>query len=344
MLLVIDFSHWQQDPDPQALKNAGVVGIIHKCDELMANPQIDSEYLRRRKKYRNDNGFLWGAYCFEDGYDGAMQADLFLSVADDGATLLALDLERYANQQQAEQFVSRIYEKIGIWPVLYTRYEYIVNEIHATNSTVLANCPLWIADPNTPNRPLLPPPWKTWFLWQHGTISIGAVAVDRNWFDGTLEQLKGAWMGTITNSIQAPLVATQDIPAFKTPGGELHSWHRPNEVFTFMPDTKQTVNGVDYYAGPDDIWFQNHNIPAVQPPPTLPTYPYSALTTASVYFRKTPDDSLSVASRIALLAPNTAVTVTNASLGGVNNWTPVTTVLNGVTTAGYISGTYLKKA
>lgn len=193
MLLVIDMSHWQNDPDPAALKAAGVVGIIHKLYEYAADPPMDEKYARRKKLY-TDAGFLWAGYCYEDGYDGVMQADKFIDAAQpDGSTGLVLDLEKYANFQQAQEFIVRVYNRTGVYPILYSRYEYIVSQLLATKSHIFANCLLWLADPNVTSNPRVPLPWTTWFLWQQGTIIINSVAVDRNWFNGTLDELKIRW-------------------------------------------------------------------------------------------------------------------------------------------------------
>src|SRR5258706_417987 len=160
MLIGCDFSHWQKDPDPAALKAAGVMFIGHKADEALARPQADSEYHRRRKLYQ-DAGFLWSAYCYLDGVDGINQADLFLDTVAplDGNTALWLDLEKYANLQQAEQFLQRVHDRTGVWCVLYSRFEYIVNEIHATKSQIFKQCQFMVADPDSPLFPLVPLPW-----------------------------------------------------------------------------------------------------------------------------------------------------------------------------------------
>ena len=55
------------------------------------------------------------------------------------------------------------------------------------------NCPLWIAAYTNSATPYIPPAWSTWSFWQYtssGNIPGIAGNVDRDYFNGSLTQLK----------------------------------------------------------------------------------------------------------------------------------------------------------
>lgn len=196
---VIDISHWQKVFDFDKIKNAGIVGVIHKATESLSN--LDEKYANRKQAFI-DRGFLFGSYHFLRR-DGIKEANRFLDIVKPTDTeLICLDAEaqNLTVKQlitESENFVSQIYEKTGRYPVLYIG-NFILNDyakgIGFRENTPLVNCPLWIARYST-KEPIVPKPFSDWSLWQYTDSSIipGITTVDRNRFNGTKEQLFKFW-------------------------------------------------------------------------------------------------------------------------------------------------------
>lgn len=199
--LVIDLYHG--DPiDPSngfhAMKGAGLKGIVHKATDGLHG--VDGEYFSRRGR-ANNVGLLWGAYHFGQNADGEAQAVHFLDTANpDDKTLVCLDWESplrgrpAMSVSQAENFVQKVKDSLGRWPVLYSGRSFLV-EHHVGLSSPLANCKLWVARYNSVMGKV-PSPWTDWVLWQYADSGSepgvkGAVDVDR--FNGSPEELVSKW-------------------------------------------------------------------------------------------------------------------------------------------------------
>src|ERR1044072_971604 len=121
--VVIDISHHQATVNFDKIKEAGIVGVIHKATQGFR--MTDKRHKSRRQK-AVDAGLLWGAYHFGVGGDGSDQADHFLNVVvPDKQTLIVLDYE--PNTQgppmtllQAKEVVSHVNETVGGFPGLYS--------------------------------------------------------------------------------------------------------------------------------------------------------------------------------------------------------------------------------
>jgi GH25 family lysozyme M1 (1,4-beta-N-acetylmuramidase) len=120
--VVLDLSHHNVVHNLQSVKDAGIVGIIHKATEGLT--YRDDKYLGRRKGF-TDIALRWGAYHFYHG-GGAAEADFFLTVAQpDKATLVCLDWEPVPKNgtpsaTAARAFLERIEEKLGRKAVVYS--------------------------------------------------------------------------------------------------------------------------------------------------------------------------------------------------------------------------------
>ncbi len=184
------------------VKAAGVTAIIHRATIGL---RTDSGYAARRTAAMAQ-GLLWGAYCFLTHDDPIAQADHFLSVVQpDARTLIAVDVERNTDNTiptlaQVEAFVLRIHEQTGRWPVLYTGYFVLKDDLGWTGQSVITNCPLWIAAYG--NSPEIPDGWSSYALWQYTDGSIGSEprrfsglsnAYDRSEFKGTADDLAKWW-------------------------------------------------------------------------------------------------------------------------------------------------------
>lgn len=356
MLLVCDGSHWQNPVDFDALKRAGVLGFSHKAFDIKAAPMRDVKYAER-KKQALATGLLWGAFCFEENADGAIQADDFIEAAGiDGQTALHLDLEAWATLAEAEAFVTEIHAKTGVYPVVYTRAEY-VRYIGGTTSAILGACQLWQADPNSKLAPEPCPPWKSVFLWQRISSVINGVNFDHDYFNGTVDQLKEAWKVAtpmITGLKDIQLVDYASVPAFKSPGGELHSWNKVGATVTVDTSLTQAVDGVTYIQTPDDRWFRAEAVGSPTPPPipdpvppTIPGVPMWVTGTGGTVLRVRIAPSTTAA--IVRLQDGTYVQLPDGTpvqaIGTGSAVSPffiqISVVWHGVVVVGYASKTYL---
>lgn len=200
---IIDIYHGDdvRGEDFVTVTKGGTIAIIHKASQG-PNTQDPAYALRRVKATRA--GLLWGAYHFATGADGIQQAETFLRLAQpEPTTLMALDLERNPSGstvtlQQARNFVQHIYAVTGRFPYIYGSD--VVSEFAGSHGDpVLSQCPLWIA--RYGHQPVVPPGWTKWTLWQYlageskspGQDLPGVGYVDRNWFEGSIEELKKVW-------------------------------------------------------------------------------------------------------------------------------------------------------
>src|SRR5205085_1856958 len=88
---VIDLSHFNTVTSFQQVKDAGILGVIHKATQ--GRNSVDPFYDERRPAALAV-GLFWGAYHFGTRGDVNGQADHFLDVVNPGPTdLLALDFE-----------------------------------------------------------------------------------------------------------------------------------------------------------------------------------------------------------------------------------------------------------
>jgi lysozyme len=163
---------------------------------------VDPLYNTNTQLLRNA-GLYSGSYHFATGVDPVAQADHYLAVT--GLTgVKALDLENNPfsggnmTAQQADVFVTRIYNRTGRWPLIYTNLGH-VNTLGLASSalTGVRHCDLWLA--LWGNNPILPAGWSTWRFWQFndgnasnggpGPYLVGNKVIDHNRFNGTVQDL-----------------------------------------------------------------------------------------------------------------------------------------------------------
>lgn len=186
---VVNLSHYDfMRPDFVAMKNEGVVGVIHEA--TYPRFERDAKYYERQLAAL-EAGVLWGAYHFADATDPVRQADHFLNVVAAArppirpndpekrrhGVLLVLDFEKNGHYPggtmtvaQAVAFVQRIKERAGIYPGLYGSEYRLRQMLYGRGVTeaqrqTLTNCWLWIA--NYHCEPRNTAPWSTWHLWQY---------------------------------------------------------------------------------------------------------------------------------------------------------------------------------
>jgi lysozyme len=202
--VVCDISHYETVEADFATTSQMSDGIGNRIAAVILKATqgtafVDPTFLERAAEARHA-GLLVGAYHFLDSSNPAQQAAHFLTVArsEAGINWLALDWEPYPASQasvlDAATAAASVHAATGIWPVLYT----IRSMLSAPNRT-LSNCDLWLAEYGT--RPICPPGFPEWQLWQHTDGQAGSSVVpvpgigpcDRSKFAGTVDQLRRWW-------------------------------------------------------------------------------------------------------------------------------------------------------
>lgn len=207
--VIIDINHDNHFDAVKAM-HAGVRAVIHKASEGATFQ--DPKYRARREQARAA-GLLWGAYHFSSSRPAREQADNFLAAAqwgdpavDNSKTLFCLDFEPSSSGpdmtlDQAHEFVSRVKDKTGRWPMVYGG-NMLRDAVQAHGADpILKNCPLWYA--RYRNQPVGIPTdtWPHFTLWQYTDGRAGPLphafpgldATDRDCFAGTEVQLKAQW-------------------------------------------------------------------------------------------------------------------------------------------------------
>jgi lysozyme len=224
---VVNMSHYDlMRPDFVAMKSEGVLGVIHEA----TFPRYERDWrYRERQLEAMRAGLLWGAYHFADGTDPIRQADHFVNMVASShplvttpvqeeknrpGVLLVLDFEknhyRGGNMSvgQAVAFAQRIKERTGKYPGIYgseNRLRQMFYGMSSTQSAILSNCWLWVANYHAQPRGISP--WGQWHLWQYtgdgrcglrprSAFPIGVANMrkaERNIFNGNNAALQAFW-------------------------------------------------------------------------------------------------------------------------------------------------------
>ena len=201
--IIIDLSHWNESVDFKKIKFFGIQGVIHKATEGFK--YVDKNYIQR-KEMAIDTGLFWGAYHFGISGDGDMQADNFLNTVNpENHILTVLDIEENPNGSnmdidEAEEFVSYVYQHTGRWPGIYSSTRHLKNMLGNDISSPLTNCWLWLARWSSA-KPIVPRGWQEWKLWQHTdgdkgynpTPVDGVGRCDRSIFNGDQKDFLAFW-------------------------------------------------------------------------------------------------------------------------------------------------------
>lgn len=192
----IDVSVYQGNIDWPAVKASGIeFAIARVSDGFYKDTKFDQNWPGMKAA-----GLIRGAYqFFEPGDDPSGQADLMIQkvgVLGAGDLPCVLDVEA-TNGQSAGTIVADIhvwFDKVkaatGKTPFIYTG-KYFWKDNVASNAD-FADIPLWLAAYVSP-CPNTPDPWTTWMMWQYSsTGKIPGISgnVDRNQYNGTLQDLK----------------------------------------------------------------------------------------------------------------------------------------------------------
>jgi lysozyme len=199
---VIDVSHHNRIDNWTAVRQAGVVAVVHKATE--GATFRDPAFTRRRVEVKA-TGLLWGSYHFSSGVDVAAQVDNYLAHASPEADeLICLDYEESTagadmTLGQAEAFVDLVERRLGRAPLLYGG-RLLRDTLAGKTAPLLSRCPLWYA--RFADEPAgVPSPWERWTFWQYTDGRAGPEPrevegigpVDRDLFNGSETEFFARW-------------------------------------------------------------------------------------------------------------------------------------------------------
>jgi len=190
--MVIDLSHYNTVTSFAQVKQAGIVGVIHKATEgtTSTDPKHDERY-----QQVIDADLKWGTYHFLYAGNIDQQVAHYLDVTDpDDDTLLALDHEKDASLDEVKQFLQAVDQHVGRKAILYSGH--VIKAQMKAPDAVLNAHRLWLAEYNP--TPHCPPGWAAPWLWQYsqsGAVAGIAGHCDCDAYTGTPEQLAAQWAG-----------------------------------------------------------------------------------------------------------------------------------------------------
>ncbi|MBD0318854.1 MAG: glycoside hydrolase family 25 protein [Gemmatimonadetes bacterium] len=189
----IDVSHHQGTINWTAVKRAGIRFAFIKATEGgdWTDPAFAGNWRRAREA-----GVMRGAYhYYRPQTHSAVQARHFLRRVSVGRSDLppVLDVEATDGVSNAtlrrgvRNWLRTVEAETGKRPIIY-----VSRRFAPRLAAEFSDYPLWIADYRG-GAPAVPRGWRRWTFWQHserGRVSGIRTPVDRNWFRGTLEELR----------------------------------------------------------------------------------------------------------------------------------------------------------
>ena len=176
MKIVTDISRYQYTPeknvDFRVMRNEAAAVIVKAGQGLVKDATFDIAWRDAKAA-----GLPRGSYWFYDSrVSPKRQAEKWVQFLNNelGEFGMWLDLEEvyggpYAGFQNWYDFTARVFTLIPNAPLgIYTNFYYWTERTAMLSKEKLdyfADFPLWIAAYNT-DKPMIPAPWKDWFLWQ----------------------------------------------------------------------------------------------------------------------------------------------------------------------------------
>lgn len=199
-LVVVDISHYQPEPDWQALKGAGIVGVILKATEgtSYVDPTFDWRWTAAE-----DAGLAVSSYHFLHHGSIQDQMEHYLNVVQPGeGERLVIDFEDQAcDVADLQQAIELLWESDeGYELTVYGGSSFLKDCVKGCND-VLRQTSLWIAHYTSAAQPSWPTEtWPTWSLWQYtDSARVAGIdgPVDGNRFNGSKENA-ALWIGPAT--------------------------------------------------------------------------------------------------------------------------------------------------
>ncbi|MBK8998986.1 MAG: hypothetical protein IPM35_24960 [Myxococcales bacterium] len=228
----VDVSKWQATIDWTKVKGAGYDFAFIRASDGLNYPD---GMFQANWQGAKAAGVIRGVYqFFRPSQDPIAQADLMLGKMQAAGWLEKSDLPCVIDIEVAEgqsnttirnkalQWLTYVEQKTGKKPIVYTAAGW-----SSVLGTALSAYPLWIANYTgspTAGCPLMPDGWSSWLFWQYtskgGVAGVGSLDVDKNVWDGTLDQLKAyAANGTVPPPPQPTDGGTSTEPCAKASAG-----------------------------------------------------------------------------------------------------------------------------
>ncbi|MCA1404689.1 glycoside hydrolase family 25 protein [Ensifer sp. IC3342] len=220
--LVIDLSHHNPEPDWEALKAGGIVGVIMKASE--GETYVDPTY-HPRKHNALAAGLATASYHFFHGNSAAEMAHYLLVADPVRGERVVIDHEAEATLDQLVQAVRYIREKRPDLKVTIYSGHLIKDQLGDSKNSYLAiNTSLWIAHYTEEAQPSWPKgTWPAWSLWQytdHASVEGCSAPVDGNRWNGTEDNLL-RWLGPAPQRLPQPQALTVFVTIQKPKGVEV---------------------------------------------------------------------------------------------------------------------------
>lgn len=226
----VDVSHWQAPANfaMETLRQVdGVSFVFIKISQVGVDARWQAHY---------DNfgriGAMRGAYHFLDkGTEGAAQARLFYQVWAQRAWELppALDVEDLGCTVEQVAAFLEVWRGLTAARLLIYTSRSAWEQIAGALALDRARHPLWVANWTEAEQPVRPNGWDRWHFWQYrggtppmaGRIAGYPAAIDLNWFNGTLRQLRAYATGGYTPP-GVPGPVTIDLAAYVAGDGRCY--------------------------------------------------------------------------------------------------------------------------
>ena len=198
----IDVSSYQGTVNWSSVKSAG--NSFGFCKATEGTTYTDA-YLSKNWAGMKSAGLVRGAYHYgHPSISATAQAQYFVTAVKNAGGFasgtnslqLVLDLEDSdglpapAVWSWVQSFLAEIKTLTGRPGIIYVSPSFWENNVGNPDNNL--NCPLWIANYGV-SSPTVPPAWPYWTFWQYsdsGSVSGVSGAVDFDYFNGSLSNLK----------------------------------------------------------------------------------------------------------------------------------------------------------
>ncbi len=207
MMHGIDISNWQQGLDVNRLKDE-IDFIICKATE--GTSFVDA-FCDGWIQQAIELNMPFGFYHFAQNNDPYIEADFFIQNTqgyfNKGIPVLDIEVTIYNWVDYCTKFCTRVHDKTGVWPMIYTSAGMLPN---LYEFTLIDECGLWVAgypcNAKTWTDEAYPPyslePWKFAAIWQF-TSNLILTGYDGN-LDGNIAFMDSRAWAKYANSSAAP--------------------------------------------------------------------------------------------------------------------------------------------
>lgn len=201
---VLDLSHWNPTPDWAKIRQAGVVGVIHKATE--GTSYVDDQ-LFKRGGAAIGAGLLWATYHFlKAGNPEGQMAHYLKTVNPKMGERMCIDHEEKASLSELKAAVKYLRTtRPDVQVAIYSGHLIKEQLGSSTDQYLTDNTSLWLAQyASSPSWPIKV--WSQWSLWQYTdseTVPGISSPVDGNKWNGDPSNLP-AWFGVSGVPVPTP--------------------------------------------------------------------------------------------------------------------------------------------